>query len=515
MNDHRRTRAGRSLQLRPVLLVSAAMVAAALGHWAGLAQGDQDVNIRQPCCAGSWYPGDAEVLTGQITDLLAQAGTPTVSEKPIAVVAPHAGYRYSAPVAATGYGCLRGHSYKRVIVLAFSHRNAGRYRGVEVPREHTAYRTPLGDVPIDREVCDQLLSAEPFISQPGVDQGEHSLELQLPFLQHILEDFTLVPLYLGRMDVTDYTKAAKAILQWLDGETLLVASTDFTHYGRQFGYTPFKDNVAGQIRELADHAAAPLLAGDFDGFVKHLDATRDTICGRGPVSLLLRILSMKGGAQGTRTGIDFSGRMMNDWSSSVTYQAIVYTPSRGTVESADQEKLLTLARQTATAYLNGRKIPEPDPATLTPKLRADGACFVTLQNNGRLRGCIGNMEADGPLYQSVIRNAVSACRDYRFVNDPVKAAELDEIDIEISYLTPMKPVADVDEIVVGRHGLLIASGAHRGVLLPQVAYERGWTRAEFLAQTCRKAGLAMDAWKQPEARIYSFTAEVFGEKKKH
>ena len=151
------------------------------------------------------------------------------------------------------------------------------------------------------------------------------------------------------------------------------------------------------------------------------------------------------------------------------------------------------------------------PDDLPPALRAEGACFVTLENHGQLRGCIGNMVATGPLYEAVIRNAISACRDRRFANNPVTAAELSDLDIEISYLTPMRPIDNTDAIVVGRHGLLIERGFRRGVLLPQVAARRGWTREEFLAQTCRKAGLPLDAWKQPGTRIYCFEAEVFGE----
>jgi len=136
---------------------------------------------------------------------------------------------------------------------------------------------------------------------------------------------------------------------------------------------------------------------------------------------------------------------------------------------------------------------------------------VTLENHGRLRGCIGNMTADRPLYEAVRGNAVLACQDRRFVNNPVTAAELPDLHIEISYLTPMEAIKDPSEIIVGRHGLLISMGRYRGVLLPQVAYERGWSREEFLQQTCRKAGLPLDAWKRPEATIYSFEAEVFGE----
>jgi AmmeMemoRadiSam system protein A len=146
-------------------------------------------------------------------------------------------------------------------------------------------------------------------------------------------------------------------------------------------------------------------------------------------------------------------------------------------------------------------------------LKKDGACFVTLENHGRLRGCIGHMMATEPLYRNVKHNAVAATKDHRFVNDPITADELGDLHVEISYLTPMKKVQDVNGIIVGRHGLLIQLGRQRGVLLPQVAGRYGWTRDEFLAFVCRKAGLPPDAWKQPGAEIYSFEAEVFGEPK--
>jgi len=472
---------------------------------------EHENTVRPAYCAGSWYPGDPTALAKLVDKLLAEAKPPEVPGKPIAVIAPHAGYRYSAPVAAAGYRCLRGHAYKRVIVLAFSHRNAGRYTGVDVSAELTAYQTPLGKVPIDREVCDALLKKAGFSANPGIDRGEHSLELQLPFLQRVLKEYQLVPLLVGRMSDSDYAEAAQALMPWIDDDTLLVASSDFTHFGPNFGYQPFRDNLPKNIRALGDKAAAPILHGDFDGFVDHLSKTSDTICGRGPITLLLRILSMEGGAAGTRTAFDTSGNMTNDWSNSVTYQSIVFTRRPRKLNDQQRTELLSLARQTITTHLSGREPSKPDTNTLSPALRANGACFVTLQNRGQLRGCIGNMIASGPLYQAVIQNAVSACRDYRFVSNPVTAEEVDQLHIEISYLTPMKRVADPHEIIVGRHGILISLGGQRGVLLPQVAYERGWTRAEFLDQTCRKAGLRPGAWKQPEAKIDLFEAEVFGE----
>lgn len=483
------------------------------------------VAVCQPCWAeeapttrpatfaeAGWYPASANELRDAVDRLLDKASPPAVEHKPIAVIAPHAGYRFSAANAAAAYKCLRGHKYKRAIVIAFSHRWAGAYDGVDVGRHRSAYRTPLGTVPVDREVVNKLFEGGPvFVTHPDVDRSEHSLELQLPFLQRAVGEFSLVPLLVGRMTSETYAEAARQILPWIDDQTVIVVSSDFTHFGPDYGYQPFKDNVPDELRKLADQAAAPLQACDFDGFVNHLAQTKDTICGRGPIQLLLRILSMRGGATGIRTAVDMSGSMVGDWTNSVTYQSFVFVPRRGTLGEGARQELLRLARQTVAAYLRKEKPPEVAADAVPADARADGACFVTLENNGQLRGCIGNMQAQGPLYQAVIRNAVLACQDSRFVQNPVTAGELDRLHIEISYLTPMKPVKNTDEIIVGRHGLYIILGNHGGTLLPQVAYEYGWTREEFLRQVCRKAGLPLDSWKRPEATIYSYEAEVFGE----
>lgn len=467
--------------------------------------------VRPACFAGSWYPGTAAALSQDLDNYLAKAGPHEFSGKPIAVICPHAGYQYSAPTAAAAYASLRGQTYRRVIGLAFSHRHAGRYQGIHIAPDLTAYATPLGQVPIDRRACEELLKKPPFGTHAGVEMQEHSLELQLPFLQHVLGEFTLVPLYIGQMSDLDYARAAEALLPLIDDETLLVASTDFTHFGPNYGYRPFREDVPDKLRELALRAADPIRRCDYDGFEAHLSETQDTICGRCPVKLLLRILSMRGGAKGVLAAFDTSGRISGDWTNSVTYQSFVFLPRPGTLGDIEQAELLRIARETVTAHLNHQPAPTVDAGKLPAKLRENGACFVTIENRGELRGCIGNMVANGPLYEAVVRNAVSACEDHRFRTNPVTADELKQIRIEISYLTPMERVSDTDEIVVGQHGLMIGLGGHRGVLLPQVAYERGWTRTEFLEQTCRKAGLPTSAWKRPGAEIYSFEAEVFGE----
>jgi AmmeMemoRadiSam system protein B/AmmeMemoRadiSam system protein A len=498
---------------RSYLLLAVAIVGGSAMLDSSVVRGAPTEEVRPARCAGTWYPGDADVLAREVDEWLSAAATPKLDGKPIAVIAPHAGYRYSGRVAAAGYAGLRGHRYGRVIVLALSHRYANAYDGVDVPpAELKAYHTPLGDVPIDQEVVAALRGRSGFVSNPLVGRDEHSLELQLPFLQRVLGDFRLVPLLVGRMRPESDAVAAQAITKWVTDDTLLVVSTDFTHFGPNYGYQPFKEDVPDQLRKLAEQAAAPILACDFDGFAAHLERTKDTICGRGPVLLLLRVLSMGGGAQGVVTGFDTSGHMTGDWTNSVTYQSIVFTRRPDQLNEHERQLLLQLARRTVTAVLNGEAPPKVDPAELPAALRKDGACFVTLENHGELRGCIGNMRAVGPLYQAVIVNAVSSCtRDYRFANNPVTAQELSRIDIEISYLTPMQRVKETSDIVIGRDGLYIVLGGNRGVLLPQVAYERGWTRDQFLAQTCRKAGLPLAAWKDPAAQIYSFEAEVFGE----
>jgi len=462
--------------------------------------------------AGSWYPGDRRELEKFVDELLAAAKAPELPGPPVAVIAPHAGYRYSAAVAAAGYRSLQGRECRRVVALAFSHHRAGTYRGVDVPRHLPAYETPLGPVPVDREVCEALLKKKGFVTNPNVDRGEHSLELQLPFLQRTLREFRLVPLHVGRMSDEDYVQAAEGLLPFLDDRTVVVVSSDGTHFGPDYGYEPFRDDIPNRLRELADRAAAPLLNADYDGFAAHLEQTGDTICGRGPILLLMRILSMQGGAEGVRAAFDTSGRQTGDTRNSVTYQSFVFARRVAKLDQAARKALLKLAREAIQARLTGRPLPKADPAQLPESARIKGACFVTLMNHGELRGCIGTMTAAGPLAEAVIDNAVSACADFRFAGQPVTAAEMEQIDLEISFLGPLRRVSRIEEIVVGRHGLLISRGGHRGVLLPQVAYERGWRRTEFLAQTCRKAGLPSDAWTQPDTNIELFEAEVFGER---
>ncbi|MGB9722765.1 MAG: AmmeMemoRadiSam system protein A [Chloroflexia bacterium] len=183
-------------------------------------------------------------------------------------------------------------------------------------------------------------------------------------------------------------------------------------------------------------------------------------------------------------------------------------PEEGTLSAEERAELLRLARQTITTYLKEKKIPPYQ--TTNPHFLRPGGAFVTLRKHGQLRGCIGYIYSEEPLYQTIQKMAVAAAvEDPRF--PPVRASELEEIAIEISLLSPIQRVTDTNAIVVGKHGLIIRYGPYQGLLLPQVATEQGWTREEFLEGVCHKAGLPGNAWRDPQAELYSFTAEVFGE----
>ena len=174
----------------------------------------------------------------------------------------------------------------------------------------------------------------------------------------------------------------------------------------------------------------------------------------------------------------------------------------------EQQTLLAIARQAIIqGVLTGQEYIEPREEKA---LNQRNGCFVTIKQNGQLRGCIGNFQSELPLFKEVAQMAqASAAKDPRFY--PLKENDLNNFNLEISVLTPLQKIEDVEEIEVGKHGIYIEKGFYRGVLLPQVALEHNWDRLAFLKQTCIKAGLPTDAWKADDADIYVFSAQVFGE----
>jgi hypothetical protein len=514
--------------------------------------GQEARRVRPPARAGQWYEATASALTKQVDGYLEKATVATTSGHLLALIEPHAGYTYSGQTAAFGYRLLRGLSVSRVILLGVPH--FAPVRGCALPN-YTHFQTPLGEVPLDREACDKLLASPPFAEFTRAHDPEHSLEAQLPFLQRTLTDFRIVPILVGELSDADRAKAAEALRALVDEKTLIVVSSDFTHYGANFGYVPFRTQVKENLDKLDHGAVKQIEALDARGFLDYVNQTGATICGRSAIALLLEILKPLGDVTATELTYTTSGALTGDWSTSVSYCTIAFArgaaaPASKPVSKAEetppaakattmvvdgmpapaikpaekppltgpsflseeeQQVCLRLARQSLEQYLKTRQVLKVDDSKFSANLQAKHGCFVTLKKQGDLRGCIGRIVGDMPLCDTVVEYAVHAA-----VDDPrfpaVSLKELADLDIEISVMTPLERVTDLKDIQVGRDGLLIKMGFNQGLLLPQVATEYGWDRDTFLAHTCLKAGLPPDAYKSPRAEILRFSAQVFGEK---
>ncbi len=476
-------------------------------------------NVREPAVAGRFYAGTEAKLKKQVNNLLNNAFTESLPGKPVALISPHAGYQYSGLVAAYGYNAIKDYDYKRVIVIAPSHYS--RYMGASI-LDVDHYKTPLGLIKLDVGICNNLINNPPLIGTlKKAHAREHSLETQLPFLQMVLNNFELVPILIGRLNNEAFDFLADKIKPLIDEDTLIVASTDFTHYGYGYSYVPFKKDIEANIRKLDYGAFERILALDFDGFKRYKGATGITACGFMPVALLLKLLPDD--VQGKILRYDTSGNQMGDFNSSVSYASIIFTRGKKSSEVIDENPslndneqltLLKIARETLETYIKERKLPDVNNGkyTFTQKLKEKRGVFVTLNKNGSLRGCIGHILPREPLFKAVMKNTInSSTNDMRFT--PVSEDELSDLEIDISVLSPIKKITGPEKFIPGKHGIIIRMLGSGAVFLPQVATEQGWNREETLCHLCKKAGLPAYAWKDDDMEFFIFTAEVIYENK--
>jgi len=470
--------------------------------------------------AGTWYPADAAALRGQIGGFF-QKATVQPMDNVAALILPHAGYPYSGQTAATALKTV-GKKYKRVVVIGPSHR-VPMEDMLSVPRV-THYETPLGRVPLDVEFINALLKYSLFQNVPQVHEYEHSVQIQVPLLQYCQAGFKLVPIVAGNCSQAAIGRAAEILSSLVDDETLVIASSDFVHYGPDYGYVPFKQDVPEQLKKLDMGAYEHIAKLDAAGFLEYRQRTGATICGYVPIAILLSMLDKS--TQVHLANYATSGEQAGDFTNSVSYLSVAFTGSwQGHREIEKQasgeelteqvkEQLLTLARKTMVYALANRRVPEASElgVTINETMQQPRAAFVTLKKNSMLRGCIGDIFPQRPLYKSIIINAINACvNDRRF--PPVSEDELKDITVEISALTAPAPVASPDQIRIGTDGVVLNKDGHSAVFLPQVAPEQGWNLEQMLTQLSRKAGLPADAWKEG-ASFLVFQAVVFGENEK-
>jgi AmmeMemoRadiSam system protein B len=277
--------------------------------------------VRHAILAGSWYPGTKEELSRTVASYIKHAQPQTPQGRLYALISPHAGYRFSGQAAGFGYKLLQGNdNIRRVIILAPSHHLG--FRGLSV-LDVDSYETPLGLVEVDQE-AGVLLREHPMIdSIPSAHSREHSLEIQLPFLQETLKKFKLVPVVVGQLSGNDYEILADALRPLIDENTLVIASSDFTHFGASFGYMPFKSDIKENLAKLDGKAVDNIISKNFEGFRKYLSQTGATICGKDGISILLKLLPPQ--AEGTKLVYYTSGDVTGDFTSSVSYASIAFT----------------------------------------------------------------------------------------------------------------------------------------------------------------------------------------------
>jgi len=437
-----------------------------------------------------FYPDSPAVLKQTVADLLAHPEGARLARAPKALIVPHAGYVYSGPVAASAYAQLearRGH-IRRVVLLGPAHHV--HVRGLALPKADR-FGTPLGEVPLDREGMQQLNDCPQVTRSAAAHEMEHSLEVQLPFLQQVLGDFLLLPLAVGEVTAAEVADVLEKV--WGGDETLIVISSDLSHY--------LPDAIA---RRVDSETVAAILALD-----SHLD--HEQACGATPINGLL-LAAQRHGLRAVKLDVRNSSQTAGDPERVVGYASFAFLADAAP-DQFDADKgatLLQLARSAIGSTL-GYEMPR---LTEPGWLAEPGASFVTITRQGELRGCIGTVEASRPLGEDVRDNAVAAAfHDPRFL--PLRRAAFDDIRVEVSLLSPTEVMAVKDEAAAlaalrpNVDGLVFEYGHHRSAFLPQV-WQQLPKPAAFLAHLKRKAGLSMNFWAEG-VRLSRFTVSKWKE----
>ena len=473
----------------------------------------ENQHIHSSHIAGRWYPHNKTQLQEELDYYFSLAQTHFNIAKNgtiCALIVPHAGYAFSGLCAATAYQTIKGSSFDRVIIIGPSHRK--NFNGIALP-DYQICKTPLGSVSVDTKAIQTILNYNDlFKIIPGIHQSEHSIEIQIPFLQTCLDNFSIIPLAVGILQEKDFKAIVNTIRMLLtqDKKTIIIISSDFIHYGKRFGYTPKLKDVA-----TFDHMAIDAICKkSYQIFEQTIKKTKATICGKAPIKILLQLIqtgifgniqcnltSYYNSAQITasRIGkkIDISKLSQAvPKKSSVSYASFI---CQSTLTAKEKKILLQHARHAITQKLFPKKT-IPKTATITENLKRQSGAFVTIKTkSGKLRGCIGNILTTKPLYKTIPAIAVSsAFHDPRFA--PLKKEELANTTISITVLSPPRSIKSYKDIIIGTHGIIlekiINNTKKNAVFLPQVATEQRWNLPETLTHLAQKAGLQKNAWKE-------------------
>jgi AmmeMemoRadiSam system protein B/AmmeMemoRadiSam system protein A len=496
------------------------LAAVALGSSIAAAQTD----VRPPAVAGDFYPADAAKLRAAIQTYLASA-RPAAGLSPVAIVVPHAGYVFSGQIAADAFKQTAAQTYDTVVILGTNHTDAGfdriaAFRGA-------GFRTPLGTAEIDQGVLAALMQEDPdIVWNARAHAREHSVEVQVPFVQQLFPAARIVPLVVGAPDSMRCARLGRSLAGVLQGRrALIVASSDLSHY-------PAAADARRVDRETLDAIASLDAARVQSTLAHHLQRGVPQLvtgaCGEGPILAAIAAARALGVSRGTVVSYANSGDSpAGDASRTVGYGAVVMAPGEPPrtapdasapdgsskpdvvtpLTRADQKALLSYARETIRLVVTTGIAPLS--RDVDPRLLREAGVFVTLKKRGDLRGCVGRITPNGPVHWLVGAMALhAAVNDPRF--EPVRPDELAQLEVEVSLLTPPREIPTAQDIVIGRDGVILMKNGQSAVFLPEVAVEQGWTREALLDNLCQKAGLPGACWRSG-ARLATFQAQVFKE----
>lgn len=465
--------------------------------------------IRPATQANRFYTGDAKELSEEVDSFLALHRGETVYNNVAALIVPHAGYYYSGNVAATAYMSMpKDKPYKRIFLLGPSHHEW--LDGASVNTEADYYATPLGHVKVDHETALRLTDSDSVFSyQPKAHDREHCLEVQLPFLQRRFGENvmpSIVPIIISTNDYQKLKRIANVLKPYFTEENLFVISSDFSHY-------PSYEDAC----EVDAKTGKAIETGNVEQFIAVLEENSrsgkrnlaTSACGE--LAIVTLMLMMDRTYEVKHLLYQNSGDVDNQEHNRVVgYHAfaILRGASQEFVLSDEEKKILKeIAFTSIKDSLAGKPVAQPILNSQYPVLNSKCGAFVSLHKQGRLRGCIGHFGEDVPLHEIVAEMArAAAFEDPRFM--PVTKDELEDIDIEISVLTPMRRIQSLDEFELHRHGIYIRRGYRSGTFLPQVADEVNWTKEEFVSHCAQdKAGIGWDGWR--DAELYVYEAIVF------
>lgn len=465
-----------------------------------------------------WYPTEPAALQRKLDQLYMNAKQNYNAYIPATairtIIAPHAGLEYSGTVAASVYRLVQGSHIKRVIILAPSHFDP--FNAIAVP-SFTHYQLPIGTLKVDNMAVTRLTQSPLFIVRDATFATEHAVEMQLPFVQSSLPNSLIVPLIVGTLTPQQIQTAAHTLAPLIDASTLVVISSDFIHYGKRFAYEPFHDAIAYRIRQLDSQAIQLIQDHTLKKFLSFFDQTHATICGQYPLAILIALLQAQtlGRCESRLISYATSNDNGTNPTGSVSYVGLAFvhqenTPLQHRFTQYEQHALLTMARSMLKQSFD-KKIPYN---LLTPilsnNLLLHHSVFVTLRKQGQLRGCIGRITTDKPLYQTVAdMTRAAAFDDTRFT--PLTHQEVPDVTITISVLSSPRTIKNYHEIQLGKHGIILHHGATQAVFLPEVAIDEHWDLATTLEQLSIKAGLPPRAWKDQKTTFEVFETVEWGQ----